>query len=321
MKRSNLILAIIGTTALVMGPLAPVVPYIGADAALADRGGGGGGKDGGGSDRGGSDKAGKSADRGGGKAAGNAAGARSDKAGTAAKAKASGKAAAEKRVAKAPVKATPAKPVTVAKAEKSPEGPGRGALASELKGLNAAHASPQALANASPNSQVGRIATYRDAVLGTRSATGDIADAQTVLAAARDALSAYDGSYDGRTRAEIEADIARLDPESPDYDAEFAGSFEDPEAALSGLQDDLAAAVAHEDGREELAGAVTAAEDDLAAAEQAAEDAAAAEADALLAASGGRTLSPEALAELHRLLGLDGTATPEPEPVTVAASE
>jgi hypothetical protein len=37
---------------------------------------------------------------------------------------------------------------------------GHGALASSLGALNAAHASPNALDNASPNSRVGRIATY-----------------------------------------------------------------------------------------------------------------------------------------------------------------
>ncbi|WP_322889771.1 MULTISPECIES: hypothetical protein [unclassified Yoonia] len=39
---------------------------------------------------------------------------------------------------------------------------GRGALASELKGFNAAHASPQALANASPDSMPGRLAAFRN---------------------------------------------------------------------------------------------------------------------------------------------------------------
>jgi chromosome segregation ATPase len=40
-----------------------------------------------------------------------------------------------------------------------------GAHPSELGALNAANASPTALANAAPNSRVGRIATYRDTVL------------------------------------------------------------------------------------------------------------------------------------------------------------
>ena len=40
-----------------------------------------------------------------------------------------------------------------------------GVSASELGALNAAHANPNALKNASPNSRVGRIAAYRDSVL------------------------------------------------------------------------------------------------------------------------------------------------------------
>ncbi len=44
-------------------------------------------------------------------------------------------------------------------------GNGRGAIASELKGLNAAHASPTALANASPDSMPGKLNTYREARL------------------------------------------------------------------------------------------------------------------------------------------------------------
>ena len=40
---------------------------------------------------------------------------------------------------------------------------GRGAIASELKWRNAAHASEQAFLNASPNSAVGKLATYRAA--------------------------------------------------------------------------------------------------------------------------------------------------------------
>lgn len=47
---------------------------------------------------------------------------------------------------------------------------GRGAIASELKGLNAAHANINAMMNADPNSQVGQIYAYQQAVLGARAA-------------------------------------------------------------------------------------------------------------------------------------------------------
>lgn len=47
---------------------------------------------------------------------------------------------------------------------------GRGAIASELKGLNAAHASPTALANASPDSMPGKLYTYQQATLAASQA-------------------------------------------------------------------------------------------------------------------------------------------------------
>jgi hypothetical protein len=61
---------------------------------------------------------------------------------------------------------------------------GRGALASELRGLNAAHANPQAMANASPNSMPGRLATFRAEYLA-------VADASDALRRAERALAIY----------------------------------------------------------------------------------------------------------------------------------
>ena len=52
---------------------------------------------------------------------------------------------------------------------------------SELGALNAAHASPNALKNASPNSRVGRIAAYSDEVEITRLLQEDLAAAQETL--------------------------------------------------------------------------------------------------------------------------------------------
>ncbi|MBR2655058.1 MAG: hypothetical protein IKD58_00955 [Loktanella sp.] len=63
-------------------------------------------------------------------------------------------------------------------------GVGRGALASELKGLNAAHANPQALANAAPNSMPGKLAAFRDEYV-------DVLDAAIAFRDATDALAAY----------------------------------------------------------------------------------------------------------------------------------
>ncbi len=140
-------------------------------------------------------------------------------------------------------------------------GNGRGAVASELKGLNAAHASPNALLHANPNSQVGRIATYKTAALAT-------VEAQSAL---------EDLTPPARTIAEIEADMLLLDPT---LDAE----------ALAVLQLELNDANAYEEALAEVEGIIAGAEQ--------------AEADALLAASGGRELSDAAIAELRAMLDL-----------------
>jgi hypothetical protein len=52
---------------------------------------------------------------------------------------------------------------------------------SELGALNAAHASPNAFANASPNSRVGRIAAYRDAVIAGEELEAALAEKQAQL--------------------------------------------------------------------------------------------------------------------------------------------
>lgn len=67
---------------------------------------------------------------------------------------------------------------------------GKGSLASELKGMNAVHANPKALENADPNSQVGKIAAYRDAALVTQTAEKAVETAEAALAAAAAALTA-----------------------------------------------------------------------------------------------------------------------------------
>ena len=59
---------------------------------------------------------------------------------------------------------------------------GRGAVASSLGALNAAHANANALANASENSRVGMIAIYKLAVEATAEASAAFDDAETALA-------------------------------------------------------------------------------------------------------------------------------------------
>jgi len=69
-----------------------------------------------------------------------------------------------------------------------------GATASSLGGLNAAHASENAFAHASPNSRVGRIAAYREAALAAQTA----ADTEAAIS---DALAHDDFSGDGMVDA------------------------------------------------------------------------------------------------------------------------
>lgn len=130
---------------------------------------------------------------------------------------------------------------------------GRGAVARELRGMNAAHANQNALENASQNSQVGKLYIYQQA--------------EIVSAAAADELEAAQAEYDrliGLTEEQIEEEF-------PD------GGYED---------------------------AVTQAAIDLEDAETTAETAADSANDALLVASGGRTISDAARDELNDLLGL-----------------
>lgn len=148
-----------------------------------------------------------------------------------------------------------------------------GALASELKGLNAAHASETALANAAPNSRVGRIATYRDAALLTLEKIALRDQAQADL----DALPVPTRSVE-----EIDAAIALLDPLALDYATTLAALEAEKQAAA-----DYAAAAALRDAAQAEADAAAALED-----------------EALLTASDGRVLSDEALAYLRSLLNL-----------------
>lgn len=148
-----------------------------------------------------------------------------------------------------------------------------GLLASELKGLNAVKANPNALLHASPNSQVGRIALYQTAAVASFEAADAVDEAQAAL----DLLP-----VPTRSLAEIRADIAALDPAALDY-----------ETALADLKAERDAARAYIDAKNALSDATDAAE--LAAAEEEA---------ALLTASGGRVLSDDAVAYIRAALGL-----------------
>jgi hypothetical protein len=110
------------------------------------------------------------------------------------------------------------------KIKPKPKDKGSNGLAhpSELGALNAAHASANALENASPNSRVGRIAAYRDAVLQGR----DLAIRLEEKAALLGALDAPD-----RPLSEIDTAVA-------DADADVKAKAD----AVTALEAELAAA-------------------------------------------------------------------------------
>lgn len=181
-----------------------------------------------------------------------------------------------------------------AKTTGKPAKANHGAIASELKGLNAAHASPTAMANAAPGSRVGRVAAYATAVGATAALAAELEPLETELA----------GLLENPPRSidDIQADMDALaDPDGVDKDA----------------YDALAA---EKEAAEAYPGAVAALEGEIEGLKEDIAEAEGAEADALLAASDGRTLSPEALAELHELLGLPAPVEePDPAPATVVA--
>lgn len=247
MTRVKSVVSVLGLSALILGPLAPLVPFVGAESAYAKGGNGGGNGNGNG-------------------------GASHASAGKASAGQAS-----------------------------------HGKLASELKGLNAVHASATALANASPNSQVGRIAAYRAAALAGQAANEDLAAAQEDLASAQDALAGAEAAlkelqdgYTGRTTAEVDAEIAGLDPAASDYQSRLDALNAEKAAAAEFEAEQAARQAAVTDAQTAAADAETAA----AAAEVAAATAAATEEDALLDASNGRVLSPEAIEYVRTHLGL-----------------
>lgn len=301
MKRVTSIVAIAGLSALFLSPATFDLPYSGLGAAFAKGGNGNGGGDGG-SNGGGNGKSeskgssGKGSDKG------------SDKGGSKGEAKSASKSTGgtKKKAAKIGKEPELTPELASVEIEEKPKN-AHGLLASELKGLNAVHANPNALENASPNSQVGRIALYRDAARATivageavTLAEGDLALAQDDLVTAIAALDAYDASYSGRLLSDIDADIAALDPADPAY-----------QTTLDALTAERDAAVSYEEGRVQLAADLDAAttgvfdaEAALDEATTAAEDAQASEDEALLTASNGRDLSDEAIAYIREQLGL-----------------
>lgn len=148
LRACSLSLALAGSAALVLSTAMPTPVYAGN--------GKGNGNGNGGNGNGGN--------------GGNGNSAKSEKSGGASKSKSD----------KSTVKAEKSKK-TVKKAKKKTVAEDLGVSPSELGALNAAHASPTALANAAPNSRVGRIAAYKAAVLEGEELAGDLAEKQELL--------------------------------------------------------------------------------------------------------------------------------------------
>ena len=169
-----------------------------------------------------------------------------------------------KKKAGTPARKARVAPVTAVVEEPYAKPNKHGKIASELKGLNAAHASQTALMNAAPNSMPGKLYSYQQSILGFSGAAEDLEQREQELADLQDL-----------TDSEIEDQFAPTEEE-----------------AAEGItaQDKYKAAVA------EAKEAVTEAEDALAEADDPQE--------ALDTLTSGRDLSDPGLHELHDLLGL-----------------
>jgi hypothetical protein len=113
--------------------------------------------------------------------------------------------------------------------------------AHDLGALNAAHASETALANASPNSRVGKIAAYKKAELAAKAATADaaaadqkVADAQAALDGALAANADMDpmNDVDPATIDGLTQDVANAEAAAATADASAQTAQDDADAAL-----------------------------------------------------------------------------------------
>ncbi|MCF1708183.1 hypothetical protein L0V05_05040 [Tabrizicola sp. J26] len=301
-----------GILAITFGGIAPDSPFSFATAAHAkneksgDHGGGGG--NGGGGNRGGKDGGGKS------EKSGNGTGKAGSSGGSGKSYSANGKAQAAKASSSKVTKASA--PAKSAKTRKSPaekevevafsvDDPGK--FASELKGLNAYHASAHAWENASPNSRVGRISAYRDAALATTESGRLAEEAAATVAENKDIRDGIQQEIDDLSadyaakNAEIDEKIAGLDPDADDYADQVAAleaerpSTAEYETQKSELEGNLAAAEVN----------LTNSEVELAEAEAVKDTAAQTEEEALMAATDGRVLSDEAIAYFREKIGVD----------------
>ena len=125
---------------------------------------------------------------------------------------------------------------------------GRGALASELKGLNAAHANQNALMNASPNSMPGKLYVYQQAAIESAGAVAELEAAQDeydrLIGLTEEEIETQfpDGGYeDAVTQAAIDLEDAETIAETADGTANVAllaasGGRELSDAAMDELK-------------------------------------------------------------------------------------
>ena len=280
-----------------------------ASMAFAKGKGGGGGGGGGGKDKGGGDDRGSSRDNGGKGKSASAPGRVRNSGGS------SAATTAPTRVRAQPVTAAVA---TVATSEETVEIPGKVKNINAMMGaLNAANASPQALANASPNSRVGRIAAYRDAVLAGDELALVVQEQSELLETLVPVTSVAEletlKSETLLTQVQQEAEIAALQTALADaggVDATLEAAIADATAALDAstaaladLDVEIATAQVQQAEYDAAADALAAAQSDLANQRHAQDD-------ALLSAAN-KPVNDDVIAQLHRLLGLAPPATDE----------
>lgn len=125
--------------------------------------------------------------------------------------------------------------------DKSQDADDGDADASDLGALNAAHASETALAHASPNSRVGKIAAYKEAALVAKKAADDAATADQAVADAQSALDAAlaanaddipENDVDQATIDGLTQDVADAEAAAATADADAQAAQDTADAAL-----------------------------------------------------------------------------------------
>ena len=185
----------------------------------------------------------------------------------------------------------------------------RGTISSKLGALNAAHASTTAMANASANSRVGKIAAYRDATLAEKTTAKVLEDATALATTTQDlantAKLAYDKAVTDALAATAAVTLAQKNVNVAAADADLTNdaAFAD---ALAKAQGDAtianAAVVTKQTELKNALGAATLAQTALKTAETEAVAAAAKTTETLNAAANKTPVDPDTQAALNLLL-------------------